>query len=287
MVSLKRRLTDMGPKITNALVFVILLIFAVFCLAPFFFLVISSLRPGVEMIRQGISLNIDFSALNFDNYVLLLDGKEGIYLSWYFNSVVITVVHTLLSLLLTSMVGYGLAMYNFKGKNAVFIIVLVVMMIPVEILILPLYELSISTDLIDSYPGVILPFVVAPMSIFFFRQYAQSLPRELLDAGRIDGCGEFKIFFQIMLPLMKPAFGAMGILQAMFSWNNFVWPLIVLRSNDMLTLPIGLQSLITPYGNNYDILFPGAVMSVIPIIILFILNQKAFISGLTVGGVKG
>lgn len=277
----------MGPKITNALVFVILLIFAVFCLAPFFFLVISSLRPGVEMIRQGISLNIDFSALNFDNYVLLLDGKEGIYLSWYFNSVVITVVHTLLSLLLTSMVGYGLAMYNFKGKNAVFIIVLVVMMIPVEILILPLYELSISTDLIDSYPGVILPFVVAPMSIFFFRQYAQSLPRELLDAGRIDGCGEFKIFFQIMLPLMKPAFGAMGILQAMFSWNNFVWPLIVLRSNDMLTLPIGLQSLITPYGNNYDILFPGAVMSVIPIIILFILNQKAFISGLTVGGVKG
>ena len=277
----------MGPKITNALVFVILLIFAVFCLAPFFFLVISSLRPGVEMIRQGISLNIDFSALNFDNYVLLLDGKEGIYLSWYFNSVVITVVHTLLSLLLTSMVGYGLAMYNFKGKNAVFIIVLVVMMIPVEILILPLYELSISTGLIDSYLGVILPFVVAPMSIFFFRQYAQSLPRELLDAGRIDGCGGFKIFFQIMLPLMKPAFGAMGILQAMFSWNNFVWPLIVLRSNDMLTLPIGLQSLITPYGNNYDILFPGAVMSVIPIIILFILNQKAFISGLTVGGVKG
>jgi len=277
----------MGPKITNVLVFVILLIFAVFCLAPFFFLVISSLRPGVEMIRQGISLNIDFSALNFDNYVLLLDGKEGIYLSWYFNSVVITVVHTLLSLLLTSMVGYGLAMYNFKGKNAVFIIVLVVMMIPVEILILPLYELSISTGLIDSYLGVILPFVVAPMSIFFFRQYAQSLPRELLDAGRIDGCGEFKIFFQIMLPLMKPAFGAMGILQAMFSWNNFVWPLIVLRSNDMLTLPIGLQSLITPYGNNYDILFPGAVMSVIPIIILFILNQKAFISGLTVGGVKG
>ena len=277
----------MGPKITNVLVFVILLIFAVFCLAPFFFLVISSLRPGVEMIRQGISLNIDFSALNFDNYVLLLDGKEGIYLSWYFNSVVITVVHTLLSLLLTSMVGYGLAMYNFKGKNAVCIIVLVVMMIPVEILILPLYELSISTGLIDSYLGVILPFVVAPMSIFFFRQYAQSLPRELLDAGRIDGCGEFKIFFQIMLPLMKPAFGAMGILQAMFSWNNFVWPLIVLRSNDMLTLPIGLQSLITPYGNNYDILFPGAVMSVIPIIILFILNQKAFISGLTVGGVKG
>jgi arabinosaccharide transport system permease protein len=135
--------------------------------------------------------------------------------------------------------------------------------------------------------GVILPFAVAPTSIFFFRQYAATLPKELIDAGRIDGCSEFRIFFQIMVPLMLPAFGAMGILQAMFCWNGFVWPLIVLRSNEMLTLPIGLQSLITPYGNNYDLLFPGAVMSVIPILLLFIMNQKAFISGLTVGGVKG
>jgi len=197
------------------------------------------------------------------------------------------VLHTALSLLLTSMVGYGLAVYDFKGKNLIFTIVLIVMMIPVEILILPLYKLAIGIQIINTHLGVILPFVVAPTSIFFFRQYAASLPRELLDAGRIDGCGEFKLFFRIMMPLMIPAFGAMGILQAMFSWNSFVWPLIVLRSNEMLTLPIGLQSLLTPYGNNYDLLFPGAVMSVIPIIILFIFNQKAFISGLTVGGVKG
>ncbi|MBP2657160.1 MAG: ABC-type transporter, integral rane subunit [Firmicutes bacterium] len=276
-----------GNKIISFIVFLILAAFAVFCLAPFFFLIISSLRPGVEMIRNGISLTIDFSALNLNNYSLLLEGKDGIYPFWYLNSIIITVLHTTISLLLTSMVGYGLAVYDFKGKNLIFTIVLVVMMIPVEILILPLYKLAIGIKMIDTHLGVILPFVVAPTSIFFFRQYATSLPKELLDAGRIDGCGEFKIFFRIMMPLMMPAFGAMGILQAMFSWNSFVWPLIVLRSNDMLTLPIGLQSLLTPYGNNYDLLFPGAVMSVIPIIILFIFNQKAFISGLTVGGVKG
>jgi arabinosaccharide transport system permease protein len=274
-------------KIGSIIIYLILSVVAVFCLAPFFFLLISSLRPGVEMIRNGISFQIDFSALNLNNYWLLVEGKGGIYPLWYINSVIITVVHTVLSLLLTSMVGYGLAVYDFKGKNFIFTIVLVVMMIPVEILILPLYKLAIGIDLIDSYMGVILPFVVAPTSIFFFRQYAMSLPKELLDAGRIDGCGEFKIFFQIMMPLMLPAFGAMGILQAMASWNSFVWPLIVLRSTDMLTLPIGLQSLITPYGNNYDLLFPGAVMSVVPIMLLFIINQKAFISGLTVGGVKG
>lgn len=274
-------------KIVSLLVFMVLVVVAIFCLAPFFFLVLSSLRPGAEMIRNGISFHIDAGALSLNNYWLLFEGKDGIYLHWYLNSAIITMLHTLISLLVTSMVGYGLALYEFKGKNLVFTMVLVVMMIPVEILILPLYKLSISMELIDTYIGVILPFVVAPMSIFFFRQYAESLPKELLDAGRMDGCGEFRIFFQIMMPLMLPAYGAMGILQAMFSWNGFVWPLIVLRSNDMLTLPIGLQSLITPYGNNYDLLFPGAVMSVIPIILLFIINQKAFISGLTVGGVKG
>jgi arabinosaccharide transport system permease protein len=279
--------STLGKKAASLFVFLILVVFAIFCLAPFFFLLLSSLRPGAEMIRNGISFHMDVNALSLNNYWLLFEGKDGIYPLWYLNSVIITVLHTLLSLLVTSMVGYGLAVYEFKGKNLIFTIVLVVMMIPVEILILPLYKLAISIELIDTYIGVILPFVVAPMSIFFFRQYAESLPKELLDAGRIDGCGEFRIFFQIMMPLMLPAYGAMGILQAMFSWNGFVWPLIVLRSNDMLTLPIGLQSLITPYGNNYDMLFPGAVMSVIPIILLFIMNQKAFISGLTVGGVKG
>jgi arabinosaccharide transport system permease protein len=167
------------------------------------------------------------------------------------------------------------------------VIVLVVMMIPVEILILPLYKLSISLKMIDTYRGVILPFVVSPFAVFFFRQYAAGLPKDFLDAGRIDGCSEYGIYIRIMVPLMLPAFGAMTILQAMSSWNSFVWPLIVLRTNEMLTLPIGLQSLITPYGNNYDLLLSGAVMSVLPILIVFLFNQKAFISGLTIGGVKG
>lgn len=276
-----------GQKIGMFVVFTILVVIAVFCLAPFAFLLISSLRPGAEMIRNGITPSIDFSALSLQNYWLLIDAKDGIYPIWYLNSAIITVVYTLLSLFLTSMVGYALAMYRFRGRNLIFTIVLIVMMIPLEILILPLYKLSVSTGLIDTYAGAVLPFVVAPTAVFFFRQYCLSLPKELMDAGRIDGCNEFRIFFQIMVPLMKPAFGAMAILQAMFSWNSFVWPLIVLRSNDMLTLPIGLNSLITPYGNNYDLLFPGAVMSVIPIIIVFIFNQKQFISGLTVGGVKG
>ena len=269
------------------IIFMILTVFAVFCLAPFFFLFESSFKPGSDMIRNGVSTNLHFELWNLKNYKLLFTARDGIYLYWFRNSVIITTLFTISSLFFSSMVGYGLAVYEFKGKRLLFIIVLVVMMVPVEILILPLYKLAITLKLIDTYLGVILPFMVSPFAIFFFRQYAIAIPKDFMDAARIDGCTEFGIYFKIMMPLMKPAFGAMTILQAMSSWNSFVWPLIVLRSDKMLTLPIGLQSLITPYGNNYDVLLSGAVMSVIPIVVLFLFNQKSFISGLTVGGVKG
>lgn len=274
-------------KVAAASSLVILLIFAVFTLAPFVFLLISSFKPGVELIRNGISLNPQFELMSFDNYKLLLTAREGIYPHWYKNSLIITFIYTLTSLFFTSLVGYGLAMYKFRGRELIFSIVLIVMMIPIEILILPLYKLSTNMRIIDTYWGVVLPFMVSPISIFFFRQYATGLPKEYMDAARIDGCTEFGIYFRIMMPLMLPDFGAMAILNAMSSWNGFVWPLIVLRSNHKLTLPIGLASLLTPYGNSYDLLLSGSVMSVIPIVIIFLLNQKAFISGLTVGGVKG
>jgi len=265
----------------------VLIIMALFALLPFFFMLVSSFKPGAEIIKNGINTNIQLDVMSVKNYITLFTESDGIYLHWYKNSVIITLLHTVISVFLCSLVGYGLAMYDFKGKNLLFVLVLVLLMVPMEILILPLYKLSVSLKIIDTYAGVILPFVVSPVAIFFFRQFAIGLPKELLDAGRIDGCTEYGIFFRIMMPLMKPAFGAMVILQAMFSWNAFVWPLIVLRSNTNFTLPIGLASLITPYGNSYDMLFSGAVISVIPIIIVFLFNQKSFISGLTVGGVKG
>ena len=118
-------------------------------------------------------------------------------------------------------------------------------------------------------------------------QYAASLPKELVDAARVDGCGEFAIFIKIMGPLMLPAFGSMGILQAMTAWNDFLWPLIVMSTNANFTLTVGLQTYLSPYGNNYNMLFAGAVISVIPLMIVFLCNQNAFISGIMAGSVKG
>jgi len=261
--------------------------FSIVALMPFFFLLISSFKPGSEMIRNGLQFKFDFENYNLANYMLLNTEREGIYLKWYLNSIVIMVLQVGTGLFFSSMVGYGLAKYRFKGRNLIFGLVLVVMMVPVEILILPLYKEINSFNLIDTYAGVILPFIVPATGVFFFRQFASGLPTEIMESGRIDGCGEFGIFFKLMMPIMLPAYGAMTILLAMGSWNSMVWPMIVLRTSEMQTLPIGLQSLLTPYGNNYDMLLSGAVMSVLPIMIIFLLNQKTFIAGMAAGSVKG
>ncbi len=271
----------------SAFATLLLFIFAVCALMPFLFLLLSSFKPGQEMIRNGLQFKLDIQNFRLDNYKLLWTERDGIYLRWYLNSVVILILQVVSGLSLSSLVGYGLAKYRFRGRNFIFILVMFVMMIPVEILILPLYKQVNSFHLINTYWGVILPFIVPATGIFFFRQYCLGLPTEIMESGRIDGCNEYGIYFKLMFPLMKPAFGAMTILLAMNSWNAMVWPMIVLRTSEMQTLPIGLQTLLTPYGNNYDLLLSGAVMSVLPIMIVFLRNQHSFIAGLTAGSVKG
>ncbi|HLU22276.1 MAG TPA: carbohydrate ABC transporter permease [Bacillaceae bacterium] len=274
---------NIGLKWIVNIMFVIISFIALF---PILSLLLSSFRPSSELMRNGISIQFDISTLNLDNYTYIFT-EAGKYWSWYGNSLIITVITIILSLFFSSMVGYALAVYDFKGRNFFFVLVLFILMVPFEILMLPLYQLMISWGFIDTYTGVMLPAIVAPIAVFFFRQYALGLPRELMDAARIDGSTEYGIFFRIMMPLMTPAFAAMAILQGLGSWNNFLWPLIILRSSDMFTLPIGLATLLTPYGNNYDVLIAGSMMTIIPFIILFVFFQRYFVEGLTVGGVKG
>ncbi|MHA7967627.1 carbohydrate ABC transporter permease [Paenibacillus sp. CAU 1782] len=268
------------------LVFIILSMVSLF---PLYALVLASIKPASELFRYGLNVRLDFDVMTLANYKAIFAGEGGSkhYFSWYKNSLIITSIFTVICLFLSSMVGYGLAMYRFKGRTLIFMLVLAVMMIPVEIIILPLYRLAIDLMIINSIWGVILPFVVAPLPIFFFRQFAMGIPKDFMDAGRIDGCSEIGIFLKIMLPIMLPAFGAMTILQALFSWNNFLWPVIVLRSTQNFTLPVGLAGLLSPVGNNYEVLLTGAVLSIVPILLLFLLFQRFFIEGLTVGGVKG
>lgn len=273
-------------SLITVLLLILFIIIAALTLLPFVSIALASFRPGTELMRQGLGLNLDFSKMTLDNYRYLFTGDHD-YVIWYFNSIKLTVIQTVLTLLVSAFVAYGFAMYDFRGKNLIFTCVLLVMMIPVEIIILPLYKLAISLKLIDTIWGIILPGIAGPIPIFFFRQYLSGIPRDFLDAARVDGCTEYGIFFRIIMPLMKPSFAAMGIFVGMNSWNNLLLPIIILRSDSKFTLPIGLTALINPYRNNYDLLLAGAVFAVIPILALFLAFQKQFIAGMTAGGVKG
>ena len=273
-------------RINTVLLFVLFTIVAIITLLPLALLAVSSLRPGSDLMRYGLNFSIDWANANLNEYKMLFSGQNA-YFTWYKNSLIITVVQVALALTLSACVGYGFAVYEFKGKNAIFVCVLLVMMIPTEVILLPLYRLITKMGLINSMWGVMLPYLVIPMLIFFFRQYLSGISKEFLDAARVDGCTEYGIFIKIMVPLMKPSFAAMGIYQGMQSWNNFLWPMIVINKIEKTTLPVGLQSLLSPYGNNYDILIAGSCFAIIPILILFVCFQRYFIEGMTAGGVKG
>lgn len=273
-------------KVTTIFLILFFCVLGFFFLLPFISILFTSFKDSSTIIRNGFNLQISLETFTRDNYKYLFTGEHE-YFRWFGNSIFLTIVQTVSTLLVSAWVGYGFAFYEFKGKNFLFICVLIEMMIPFEILMLPLYREIVAMKLINRYIGIILPYLAHPIAIFFFRQYLRSIPKELLDAGRIDGCSEYGIFLRLILPLMKPAFAAMAIFIGMFSWNNYLWPFFVLTDSSKFTLPIGLTSLLGPYGNHYTLLISGAVMSVIPIMIIFFSAQRFFIEGMSTGSVKG
>ena len=259
-----------GRKLVVKICMIVLfLLIAIMVLLPFWAIFVGTFQEGSMLIRYGLNLKLDFSAANFDNWIMLFTDS-GDYFTWFFNSVFLTVAQVVLTLLISAFVAYGFAAYEFRFKNFFFICVLLIMSVPFEMIMLPLYVQINDMGLSDSYAAVLLPFIANAMTIFFFRQYLMGMPKEIIEAGRIDGATEYGIFFKLIMPIMKPSFAAMAILNGMNSWNNFLWPLLVLRSSDKYTLPIGLNTLITPYGNNYDLLIVGSFFSVLPILILFL-----------------
>ena len=275
--------SDKSLRTATMLFFSLISLLVMFPLVVF---IIASFRPGQDLLRNGLSLIIDPERMSFDNYKFLFAGEHHYFL-WFKNSVVLAVVQVVFTLIVCYIVAYGLSMYHYKLRSLLFFLVIATMMVPFEILMLPLYVEIINLGLINTMGGVVIPGLCATGTIFFFRQYLITLPKELLDAGRIDGASEYRICFTIIMPLTKPAFAAMGILCAMGSWNSMLWPLLVYRDQDKFTLPIGLNTLLTPYGNDYDLLIAGSVFSVIPILILFLFFQRYFIEGMSVGSIKG
>ncbi len=274
----------------NLIAKILLLIFFsilfIIIMIPFYAVALSSFKPGEDLIRYGLNLKLDLNVMSFKNFEFLFTGNHD-YFMWFKNSMFLTIAQVALTLFVSAFVAYGFAAYDFKGRNLLFVCVLLIMMVPFEILLLPLYSLINDLGMMNSYSAIIVPGIANAGTIFFFRQYLRSIPKELIQSGRVDGANEYMIFFRLILPIMKPSFAAMAILNGMNSWNNLLWPFMVLGDQSKFTLPIGLKTLLTPYGNNYDLLIVGSFFSIIPIFILFVAFQKYFIDGMTAGAVKG
>ena len=266
--------------------FVVLCFFIVF---PVFAGLLASFRPGQQLMRNGLSIDLDFSTMSLANYqyIFSFNADSMKYMNAFKNSLFLTFVTVVGTLVVCYFVAYGISMYYFKLRNLLFFLVIATMMVPFEILMLPLYQEIIKLNLTDTTWGVILPGLCGASTIFFFCQYMIGLPKELLEAGRIDGASEYGICVRIMLPIVKPAFASMAILTSMGSWNNLLWPMLVYRSAEKFTLPVYLNGLLTPYGNNYDILIAGSMFSILPVLVVFLCFQSYFIDGMVAGAVKG
>jgi len=271
-----------GEKIGIGLLEVLLIALAVVVLFPFYWMVSSSFKEIGRIFSTPIALIP--RPFTIESYRKLIGGT--LFLRWYFNSIVITLLYSVLAIFFSTLAGFGFAKYKFKLRTPLFVVVLSSMMIPLHGILIPLFVVLIRINWIDTYQGVIIPFAASPFGIFFVRQYLYSVPDELLYAGRIDGCTEFSLYSRIVLPLLKPAIGVLVIYFSMIVWNWFIWPLVVMRDATMFPITVGLATFITQYRIRYDEVMAAAVLCTVPLVTLFVFMQKQFVSGLTAGAVK-
>ncbi|MEW5835804.1 MAG: carbohydrate ABC transporter permease [Pseudomonadota bacterium] len=218
------------------------------------------------------------------NYrTLFLRVGIGGYLA---NSLAVSTAITVLSLAFNLMAGYAFAKLRFRGRTAVFRALIGGLVIPAQVAMLPLFLLLKYLGLVNSYAGVVLPALASVFGIFLVREYARGIPRELLEAARMDGAGEARIFVQIVLPLLRPIVVTLAIITFLTAWNDFMWPLIVLTGQDHYTLPIGLASLAREHARDTELMMAGAVITVLPVLVLFLALQRYYLQGLLLGSVK-
>jgi len=268
----------------QVIIFIIMAIGAIAMIAPFEWMLATSFSrsANVAMPRIPRFWPSDPSIFNYKVAITNLP-----LVRYYVNSLIVTAASTLGYLFFSSITGYAFAKGRFVGKSILFIILLTTLMIPFEIRMIPMYLLMRQLHLSDTYAALILPFISGGFGTFLMRQYISAIPDELIDAARMDGAGEVRIYWQIMLPLVRPALAALAIFRFMWSWNDFLWPVIVINSTDNKTLPIALAFFEEDHRTNYNLLMAAATFIVLPVLIIFFAMQKQFVAGITMTGLKG
>jgi len=267
-----------------ALGFLILMLGAVWMLLPLVWMLSASLMPLSEVIKVP---PIWFAPAKYslNNYIEVW-GRVG-FARFFFNSVFVAGTITAAQLLTSSMAGFAFARYQFPGRTLIFILILSTMMIPFQVIMIPLFIMMARLHMVNTYSGLIIPAIVTPFGIFMMRQFMLGVPKPLLEAARIDGASEPYIFTRIMLPLCKPAIAALAIFAFLGSWDNFLWPLIIINSKQLWTLPIAMSRFTEQYISQTHLQMAGASIMFLPVLFVFLLMQRNFIEGIALTGLKG
>jgi multiple sugar transport system permease protein len=279
-----RRRMSVGQIIGLVVGGLILLVGAIWMLLPLVWMLSASLMPLSEVIKvPPVWFAPDKYSLG--NYIEVL-GKVGFGL-FFRNSVFVAAAITALELLTSCMAGFAFARYEFPGRTVIFLVILSTMMIPFQVIMIPLFIMMARLHMVNTFWGMIIPAIVTPFGIFMMRQFMLSVPKALLEAARIDGASEPYIFARIMLPLCKPAISALAIFTFLGSWDNFLWPLIIINSKELWTLPIAMSRFTEQYISQTHLQMAGASIMFVPVLIVFLLMQRNFIEGIALSGLKG
>ncbi len=275
----------MNKKISLSLVFqhLIIVVLAVYCLFPVIWVCFSSFKPQSELFK--IPMTFFPKNWSFSNYISAL--SYGSFLQYFSNTLFVSVVATIITVLINIMSGYALAKYIFPGRNIIFSIMIGTLMIPLQVIMIPIFLQLKRFGMLNSLWGIIIPPAATPTGIFLARQYMVNLPNSMIESARIDGAKEFFIFRKIIIPLSKPIIATIAIFSFMWRWNDYLWPLIVITDNDKQTLQQALANFVGQLQINWSALLAMTTISIIPVIIVFLMFQKYFMSGITAGAVKG
>jgi len=279
-----RSASGSGRTTSNTWTYILLLGGLVLMVGPFVWMLLGSIKPEADFLTTTPTLLP--SAPTTDNYGRLFDQLD--FPRFFFNSTLVAFLVTVGNLIFCPMLGYSLAKLRWRGKRLIMGIVLATLMVPAGITLIPNFILMSNLGLVNSYPGLVLPFLAGPFGVFLMRQFMLGIPNELLEAARMDGAHEFRVFWSVVMPIATPVIATLGILTFLGNWNSFLYPLVMAQEPAMYTLPVALATFATgQYQADHGMLMAGSVVLIVPVLIVFILFQRWITEGIATTGLKG
>ncbi len=266
----------------HLIVYPLLIVVTFIALLPYYWMVASSLKTTENMFAYPVQWIPN--PVNWLSYIQAWQAQD--FARYFFNSTFVAIAITLGNVLLASLAGYSLCKFRYRGRGILFLLILSTMMLPLEVTMVPLFLIIKQLDWANSYQGLIVPFLVDGFGVFLMRQYLQSIPNDLIEAARIDGASELRIFAQIVMPLCKPALAALGVFTFREAWDMYIWPLIIVTRDSLRTVPLGISLFMSNYGTAWDQLMAIATIGTLPMILLFFFLQRSFIQGISITGLK-